>query len=307
MATPADYLVGPVIGQGSFGTVLFGRHKHTDEPVAIKVFDKYSLQKHPAQLQSVLNEQRLLRQLESDHIVRLLSSFHDAQCAYMVLECCTRGDLAVVMEQYRRRQPTAIETIVGYYGLRIAQAIDFLHSRHIVHADIKPENILVTANHQVRLTDLGCALAEGATANTSTATPPGTAAYAAPEVLSCEKITTAIDIWSYGCTIYALWVGCSPFMKETEALTVDCVLAHSQGKGSPEFPSQLPPDWRPFLQVLLHPCSDERPRCLETVWRETLGMEKGAPPPLDVEPAWLTESRTCELRDGSLGWGAYLM
>jgi serine/threonine protein kinase len=122
MSSGSEYLVGPLIGEGSFGHVLFCIHKSTLRHVAIKVVTKHSIGRHLPDkrlLHSVLTERRVLEELRScDHVVNLLAGFHDDQCLYFVMECIEGGTLHDLFQNllstWSQPQPTtALHSVVG--------------------------------------------------------------------------------------------------------------------------------------------------------------------------------------------------
>lgn len=354
--TTADYLVGETIGQGSFGTVVHGKHKLSGQDVAIKVVEKIALQKHPAWLQAVLNEQRVLRKLNDscESTVDLLASFHDQECVYLVLECCGGGTLAQVLphrqqsQQQQQQQEhkhgnnrtaaTATATDAPYYyGWEILQAIQALHAHKIIHADLKPENILLTSNGRVRLADFGSAIDMTMTTNTNTktsartATPTtttcihalhGTAEYAAPEIIrASETLTPAVDLWSFGCILHALWSGHSPFDMQSEALVVERVQEFCQEEEKSRievlFSNKVPEPWQCMIGLLLEARPEKRIAAdgdfegLRSNWQSTLANRNCSPrqqqAPHTPEPSWIANSKMSEMKDGSLGWGVFLL
>ena len=319
----ADYMVGVTIGQGSFGTVVHARHKQTGREVAIKVFDKASLQKHPPWLRSVLHEQKLLRRLsECSYIVDLLASFHDDHCVYMVLECCKGGDLTQVIPSENPDDKTGnIESTRNatalHYGWEILQAIEALHAQHIIHADLKPENILLDGTGKIRLADFGSAV-DLADEHRALQHANGTAAYAAPEVIrACPDLTMSADLWSFGCILHALWAGRSPFQGETEALSVDQVLAWCRGDECPNamFSSRVPADWKEICAALLRSSPSDRIgangdySALKAVWENSIAerTEYQKRTHTIYKPDWLIRSKSYEMRNGNLGWAVFLL
>jgi serine/threonine protein kinase len=207
MASTSEYWVGSSIGEGSFGVVVYARHKTTKLDVAVKCMDKSSL-KHRSREQAlaVVQEQKLLKRLkECPYTVNLYASFHDAECVYLVTECCTGGTLndvltaaeAAVAAQPPPQSPTSAASSAkssgcgwrAHYGLQLLEALGYLHgTAQIVHCDLKPDNILLTGAGRIKLADFGCAVdlrsqpplpalsppeADATTTTTTTATSAG--------------------------------------------------------------------------------------------------------------------------------------
>jgi serine/threonine protein kinase len=212
---PGDYRVGVLIAEGAFGRVVYAQHKTSGKEVAIKVVDRLSCRKRPFLVSALRREQALLRQLrDCRHIVKLLSSFVDDECVYVVLECCTGGTLEDLFwwrlfaepSNSRSRQQTQTQTQapgversleawsprVAHYGRQILSGLQALHEQGYIHGDLKPSNILLTQQGVVCLADLGSARAfMGSTTNVDedpANTPESpwhctTTDYASPEVL----------------------------------------------------------------------------------------------------------------------------
>jgi len=120
----------------------------------------------------------------------------------------------------------------AHYGRQILEALDALHAAGVVHCDLQPENILLTSSGRVKLADFGSAVtvnAGGQTVAAARGVPRGTPGYAAPEIIQSDvdRIGVGADLWSFGCLLFALWTGRSPFDREgSEARTVECSQAY---------------------------------------------------------------------------------
>jgi serine/threonine protein kinase len=241
MATTNDYMVGVTIGEGAFGRVVYAQHKKTKHEVAIKVANKFTLKKHPDKLQCILTERRVLEDLkEMDRVVNLWACFHDKECLYMVQECVRGGDLTNIMKKARESDKHWLESSAKHYAMQILEGLQQIHSHKILHADLKPENILVTLQGRILLADFGSAveMVDSKSSNLKSdgedegdgdivqAIVRGTSDYASAEILRAkpvQELTVAVDLWSFGCILYALIYGESPFHAESDALAVDKV------------------------------------------------------------------------------------
>lgn len=313
-----DYMVGVSIGQGSFGTVYHGIHKETRREVAIKLFDKVSLKKHPEWRDNVLNEQRLLRKLaDCPFVATLLASFHDDQFVYLVLECYKKGTLSHCIEQKSKMEEQVWLHHAVTLALGIADAIEAVHGYDIIHADLSPDNILITGDaRSVIITDFGSALFTNEITPGRSVPLRGTAEYAAPELIRASSIPTkAVDMWSVGCLIHTLWTGESPFHAESEALIVDKVTAYADGDDdtSANFGSSIPFRVLNLIQQLLDPIPKNR--CGYSIIRSVLEstdefknkLAKDEFNLLISDPAWTHESSRSTMKDGILGWKTFLL
>jgi serine/threonine protein kinase len=170
MGSTEAYSIGRQIGEGSFGVTVYARHKETNTDVVIKAIDKQSLlRKRPYESAlQIKTEQSILRKSkECPFVVHLLASFHDPHCVYLVMECCTGGDLSNVIESMHEHvkvnKPPIHEVrqhhlAIQHYTLQILEGLSFLHSQNIIHCDLKPDNIFVTGDGWIKIGDFGCAI-----------------------------------------------------------------------------------------------------------------------------------------------------
>lgn len=302
MGSTGEYWVGDTIGEGSFGTVVFGLHKtRTNLKVAIKVVDKTSLRKNVTQAKGVVGEQRILKALKSTPcVVDLYASFHDDHCVYLVMEACPWNLSQVTVTE---------ETTRPVYAYQLVEAVYEIHKLGVVHCDVSPNNILVTHNGIVKLSDFGSAtvLADGKLAPSQ---PRGTTAYSAPELLQNKPITKAVDLWSVGCVLYYLFREKSPFDAVGEARTVDAVTAYCQTPTS--VAETIPAAWKEIIDGLLKPNPEEREQlyaCLLSLQLLCPKLNKDAAVDTKLLPAdkptWWKD--TAEgFKDGVKGFGVFL-
>ncbi|GAX10266.1 hypothetical protein FisN_3Lh468 [Fistulifera solaris] len=316
-----DYMVGVCIGQGSFGTVYHGVHKETDRDVAIKLYDKTSLNKHPDWLNAVLIEQRVLRTLvDCPFVATLLAAFHDDQFVYLVLELFLKGTLTQFLEQ----KPTMDEqTWLSHsveVALGMAGAVEAIHKYHVIHADLKPDNLLLTADsRKVVVIDFGSAILTSTLSEEplrKIAVLRGTAEYAAPELIhgNCTP-TVSVDLWSFGCLLHTLWTGTSPFHADSEASILDRVIAHANGDlSSANFGATVPSTLLDLICRLLDPDPEIRVCCGFSPVKSVLNSDEiksllpstRPNPTLLRDTEWAHETSRSTMKDGNLGWGVFL-
>jgi len=204
---PSHYEELNVIGNGAYGTVFRARDKTNEQIVALKKM-RFSLTEDGVPM-AILREISLLKQLEKfDHpnIVRLLDICHGQRreremSLYLVFEH-VHQDLATYLEKCPPPglPPDTIKSIIW----QILSGVDFLHSHRIVHRDLKPQNLLVTKDNVVKLTDFGLArIYEFYTLLTSVVV---TLWYRSPEVLMGLSYATPVDMWSCGCIFAELFL-----------------------------------------------------------------------------------------------------
>ena len=257
MSSATEYWVGPTIGEGAFGHVVYAVHKTTQRKVAIKVMETSTIadsarNRHHYQRQlkektaMILNERQILSLPElrsSKWIVNLWAAFRDDSNAssaskflYFVMELSTGGDLQGLIQRALSSPSNRVSwrrDSVPHYASQLIAAVEFLHSRGVLHCDLKPENILLDASTgDLKLADFGCALDTKQQRQYSF--PRGTARYSSPEVLRAKSpstLTAAVDYWSVGCILHAMLLGRSPFDQGSEALTIRAIFDYVAGGG----------------------------------------------------------------------------
>jgi len=197
------------IGTGGMGTVFRALDRRTKMPVAIKVL-KFKISENPTLHQRLAREFRAASDLEHPNIVRALAIQHDGEMSYLVYELVEGGSVGDRIEENGRvPEDVAIRIIT-----QICQALQYAHARHVVHRDVKPDNILLRTDGICKLTDFGLAKDYSADDQelTRVASGLGTPHFMAPEQFASAKTADArCDIYSLGATLYNLVTGHLPF------------------------------------------------------------------------------------------------
>lgn len=201
------YITGPACGQGVFASVYRATEVKTGSPVAVKVLRDNDVMRKAGKVEvDVLQRIVDADQADKRHCVRMLASFEH------------RGHSVIVFERLAMNLRDVVKRFGGGGGIRLAavrlyasqllRALSLLSELGVVHADIKPDNALVSEDKAVvKLCDFGSAMDEKA--GESDATPYLVSRfYRAPEVvLGVLPYTRAIDIWSLGCVLFELYTG----------------------------------------------------------------------------------------------------
>ena len=212
------YTLERPLGYGGMGTVWLAHRSdgRFEGQVAVKLLN-LAFVGHPSE-QRFEREGRVLARLQHPNIARLLDAGVEAdRQPYLVLEY-VRGER---IDQYCKRRNLGIEQRIRLF-LDVLAAVAHAHSNLVVHRDLKPSNILVTEQGAVKLLDFGiAALLSGGgdevTALTRNIGPGFTPAYAAPEQLLGQAITTATDVYALGVVLFELLAGKRPPTLEDEA------------------------------------------------------------------------------------------
>ncbi|KAL9539199.1 hypothetical protein PS6_011305 [Mucor atramentarius] len=223
-----DFDYGEILGEGSYSTDIElesnkRRDKRTGKQYAIKRLDKAHIVKNN-KVKYVMIERDALSRMNHPGIVKLYWTYKDNRSLYFVLDLAKNGELYTYI---RRLAPFDLET-TKFYAAEILLSIEHIHSRGVIHRDIKPENILLDDHLHIKVTDFGSAkiinegesAASGDEENTATAARSfvGTAEYVSPELLRSDVVSKEADMWAFGCVIYQMLSGKSPFKAATDYL-----------------------------------------------------------------------------------------
>ncbi|EQC30800.1 CAMK protein kinase [Saprolegnia diclina VS20] len=217
------YHVGGIIGSGGFARVCAGREKLSDTPVAIKKLSKALTSKARFE-----QEVSILTQVQgNDAVVQLKEAFETPEDYVLVTEYIQGGELFDRLLSHGTYSEAQAKALMR----EISSALQHLHAQNVVHADVKPENILLQSKNdsaRMILIDFGLSFHVNDRTSNHRWDGSGTMAYAAPEVLKKETISSAIDMWALGVVLYVLLAGFHPFDPTNEASDRDlreCIIA----------------------------------------------------------------------------------
>ncbi len=205
---PVRYEVLGLLGAGGMGRVLHARDRVLDREVAIKVLaDHMSADGDYAH--RFLHEARAAASLNHPNIVQIYEFGREDGCVYLVMEYVDGATLKHEMAR-RGRYSERRATGLAAEGCR---ALGAAHERGLVHRDVKPDNMMLTASGVFKLVDLGLAKQlDGSADHTATGRTMGTPHYISPEqILGAKVIDRRADIYSLGASLYCLATGCAPF------------------------------------------------------------------------------------------------
>jgi hypothetical protein len=199
--TLGKYELVECVGRGAWGAVYRARHTNLDQTVAVKVLDT-SRWPGPQTVDRFAEEWRAMGKLCHPNIVRATDAGEDRGFYYLVMEFVDGLDAAKLLRQIGPLPVTDACEIV----LQAALALQFAHEQSLVHRDVKPSNLLLTAGGTVKLADLGIAgHGDGRQFPDASQTPLGTADYMAPEQwTNFDGVDARADIYSLGMTLYKL-------------------------------------------------------------------------------------------------------
>jgi len=194
------------IGQGAYGIVCAARDKKTRKNVAVKKIHR--LFEHETFCKRTLREILILREISHENIIRLrglmqpcMSKFNDIYVVFDLMET----DLASIIKSPQSLSNEHIQ----FFIYQILRGLKYLHSREILHRDLKPRNILVNSNCDLRICDFGLAKLSNELSGPSSSAMTDYVAtrwYRPPEViLGSKTYSFAVDIWAVGCILGELF------------------------------------------------------------------------------------------------------
>jgi eukaryotic-like serine/threonine-protein kinase len=260
------YEVTELIGHGGMGAVYRAHDARLGRDVAIKVLPE-AFSADPDRVARFEREARALASLNHPHIGAIYGLEETpgragATVTALVLELVDGPSLADRIVPGPLPLPEALRV-----AREIADALEAAHERGVVHRDLKPANIKLTAEGSVKVLDFGLAKLVGAhdsdispsqtMSETLAGAILGTPRYMSPEQARGQAIDKRTDIWSFGCVLYEMLTGRSPFPGETSSDTIAAILNHE-------------PDWRGLPEATPAQVRTLLRRCLEKDSRQRL-------------------------------------
>lgn len=198
-----NYRLIRLLGEGGFADVYQGEHIHLGTQAAIKVLQMPLLEKK--NIDAFHIEARTIAHLSHPHIIRVFDYGIQDWAPFLVMDYAPGGTL----RQRLTGKPAGLAGLFPYVT-QIASALQYAHDRHLIHRDVKPENMLLGANGEIFLSDFGFAMVVQSLDSRNTRDMSGTAVYMAPEQLQ-GKPCAASDQYALGVVVYEWLTGTRPF------------------------------------------------------------------------------------------------
>ncbi|RIB06890.1 hypothetical protein C2G38_477740 [Gigaspora rosea] len=145
-----DFEIIKPISRGAFGKVYLARKKTTGDLYAIKILKKVDMVRKNM-VNHVLAERRVLSLTRTPFVVKLFYAFQSQDYLYLVMEYLIGGDLSSLLQSFERFE----EDMARMYTAEVVLALEYLHKNGITHRDLKPDNMLITSEGHIKLTDFG--------------------------------------------------------------------------------------------------------------------------------------------------------
>jgi serine/threonine-protein kinase len=235
-----QYEVMAEIGKGGMATVYRATQRSMGREVAIKVLPR-SLTHETNFLQRFYREVEIIARLQHPHILPVYDFGTHDEMPYIVMALLTGGTLADVIMQGAMEPRTTVRVVN-----QMADALEYAHSKGIIHRDFKPSNVLLDEQGNTYLADFGLAkMSESSSAITGTGIL-GTPTYMAPEQSEPGELTSSADIYALGVTVFQMLTGSVPYEAPTP---LGVLLAHVT-QPVPQI-SRLRADLAPSVQVVI--------------------------------------------------------
>jgi len=199
------------IGSGGMSTVYRAFDEILERQVAVKLMNR-EIASDSDQLERFRREARAVAQLSHPHVVGVIDAGEDDGRPYIVLEY-VEGE--TLKERIRRQGRLPVTEAVAY-AIEIARALGAAHSRHIVHRDVKPQNVLLDQEGSAKVTDFGIARTLEEDGLTADGRVLGTTDYVSPEQALGQHVTGQSDLYSLGVVLYEMVTGEVPFRGENQ-------------------------------------------------------------------------------------------
>jgi serine/threonine-protein kinase len=199
------------IGAGGMSTVYLAVDETLERPVAIKLLNR-EVTSDSDDLERFRREARAVAQLSHPHVVGVIDAGEDEGRPYIVFEY-VEGE--TLKERIRRMGRLPVTEAVAY-AIEIARALGAAHARHIVHRDVKPQNVLIDEEGSAKVTDFGIARTLDEEGLTADGRVIGTTDYVAPEQALGQPVTGQSDLYSLGIVLYEMLTGEVPFKGENQ-------------------------------------------------------------------------------------------
>ena len=308
--TIAHYKVTEKLGAGGMGEVYRARDERLGRDVALKILPE-EFAADPSRLERFRREAHLLASLSHPNIAAIHGLEEAAGVRCLVLEL-VEGE---TLEEKIRRGPLPLEEALGI-ARQTADALEAAHEKGVIHRDLKPGNVKVTPEGQVKLLDFGLAKAfEGEQTPAALGTSPtltaaatragvilGTAAYMSPEQARAKAVDRRADIWAFGVVLYEMLSGKQAFPGETVSDTLAALL-----KTEPD-QSGLPADTPAQVLRLLRRCLQKDPKQrLQSIADARLDIEEALSAPAAPEVVGAPAARPQPAWRRTLPWAAGLV
>lgn len=264
-----DFEIGKTIGRGNFGVVRLAREQRTGFVCALKSINKRRILRLKVH-NHIQREIEIQGHLHHPNVLRLLGAFWDNSCIHLCLELAAKGNLYHHM--MRQSEKKFDDSLAARFMTQLVEALAHCHRAHVMHRDMKPENVLIGNGMRLKVCDFGWAAHTDPQVKRWTLC--GTLDYLPPEMVRSENgHSFEVDPWSLGVLAFELVTGKPPFLSRSRSetyrqiLAADVVFPDDFSEGARSFVTQMvqqrPSDRASLEQVRTHPwlsCISKKPK-----------------------------------------------
>eukprot|EP00188_Purpureofilum_apyrenoidigerum_P001305 Plantae.Rhodophyta-Purpureofilum_apyrenoidigerum.ctg17027.p1 GENE.Plantae.Rhodophyta-Purpureofilum_apyrenoidigerum.ctg17027~~Plantae.Rhodophyta-Purpureofilum_apyrenoidigerum.ctg17027.p1 ORF type:complete len:429 (+),score=109.90 Plantae.Rhodophyta-Purpureofilum_apyrenoidigerum.ctg17027:91-1377(+) len=252
-----NYLLGALLGEGAYAKVKEGLDVNSLRIVAVKIIDKKHVAKIKDGMENVKREIAIMKSMKKHpNLIELIEVMDEEaeRKIYIVLELANGCSLQELLESTPdQRLP---EPQVRHYFRQLMMGLRHLHGKNVVHRDIKPANLMLTTEHELKVSDFGVAeFLDKYTASAFVTKSSGSPAFLAPEIATGQYNFSgmAVDVWAAGVTLFFALVGRLPFQAEN----VLALFAKIR-EGKYEMPDFVDPDAQDLIAKMLNLDAEKR-------------------------------------------------
>ena len=248
----SKYEIIQEIGRGAFSIVYKVKSKENNNIYCLKKINTKKTKDKE-------NEINILSNLSHPNLIKCFFSFYNSENIYIIMDFCEFGDLFSLLQSVKKKKVFVNEDIIWNIAIQVLVGLNYLHSKKIIHRDIKLLNLFMTKDKKIKIGDMGMSIIfdEEELIHSRVGTP----LYIAPELVKKEKYDYKIDIWSLGCSLYHLAKTVPPFTDENLIKLGNSIINDQ--------PSNLPicysNELYDFILRLMIKHKDQRPSAIEAL------------------------------------------
>ena len=235
------YVIGQRIARGGMASVFMATDKRLDRVVAVKVMHS-GMGDDRQFTERFVREARSAAKLNHSNVVSVFDQGSDGDVTYLVMEYVPGNTLRDVMREECPMPPRRALTLME----QILIALSAAHAAHIIHRDVKPENVLMTPTGDIKVADFGLARAVSAATTATGGTLIGTVSYLAPEIVVNDGADARSDVYACGALLYEMLTGLKPHAGESPIQ-----VAYKHVHEDIAAPSATVPGIPPFVDALV--------------------------------------------------------
>lgn len=240
------------LGEGSSGSVQLCQLKGVPRVFALK---EIAADPDPKVRKQVLRELQFNSTCDSPYIVKYYGAFlvEEVGSIFIAMEYCEGGSLDAILRRVTARGGRIGERVLAQIAESVLQGIGYLYDRQIIHRDIKPQNLLLTLNGDIKLCDFGVS---GQVVNSLATTFTGTSYYMAPERIRGQPYTVTSDVWSLGVTLLEVAQARFPFNTGVSLTPIE-LLTQIVNSPTPELKDEGDIKWSASFRHFLKCCLEK--------------------------------------------------